>query len=119
MIYIHKLVGKALSEGKQWYFYSRKTQNRTTENGYWMAIGIEEPVLTSANKLVGMKKFLLFYAAEGTKTNWVMEEFCLPDSASASASASPGRSSKTRGRRPKGVRGYMYIDIFFQFYDYI
>ncbi|KAJ9189470.1 hypothetical protein P3X46_000758 [Hevea brasiliensis] len=97
-----ELDGKALSEGKQWYFYSRRTQNRVTENGHWKAIDIEEPVLTSANIRVGMKKYLEFYvgeAPEGMKTSWIMEEYRLlsSDCSSSNSSSSRRRSSKTRG----------------------
>ncbi|KAJ4836573.1 hypothetical protein Tsubulata_035498 [Turnera subulata] len=88
-----QLDGKALAEGKQWYFYSRRTQNRITENGFWKPMGIDEPVLTNANKKVGMKKYLVFYLGEGIKTNWIMEEYRLPDSGSSSS-----RSSKAKGR---------------------
>ncbi|KDP47166.1 hypothetical protein JCGZ_00057 [Jatropha curcas] len=98
-----ELDGKALAEGKQWYFYSRRTQNRITENGYWNAIGIDEPVLTSANKRVGMKKYSVFYVGEapvGMKTNWIMEEYRLLSS-SSSDSASSSRPSKTRGHPKK------------------
>ncbi|CAK7356995.1 unnamed protein product [Dovyalis caffra] len=92
-----QLDGKALSEGKQWYYYSRKTQNRITDNGYWkpMAGRVEEPVLTSDdNEIVGMKKYFLFYTAEGIKTNWVMEEYRLSEQCTSAST----RSSKTRGR---------------------
>ncbi|XP_025014771.1 NAC domain-containing protein 104 isoform X2 [Ricinus communis] len=91
-----ELDGKALAEGRQWYYYSRRTQNRITENGYWKAIGIDEPVLTNANKRVGIKKYSLFYVGEapgGMKTNWIMEEYRL----SSSDCPSSSRSSKRRG----------------------
>ncbi|KAJ9178765.1 hypothetical protein P3X46_010622 [Hevea brasiliensis] len=92
-----QLDGKALAEGKQWYFYSRRTQNRITENGYWKAIGFEEPVLTNTNIRVGMKKYLGFYVGEapaGMKTSWIMEEYRLLSSDSCSSSMR--RSSKTK-----------------------
>ncbi|OAY37417.1 NAC domain-containing protein 104 isoform X1 [Manihot esculenta] len=92
-----QLDGKALAEGKQWYFYSRRTQNRITENGYWNPTGIEESVVTSANRTVGMKKCLGFYIGEapaGMKTSWIMEEYRLLSSDSSSSSRR--KSSKTR-----------------------
>lgn len=87
-------VGKALGEGNQWYFYSRRTQNRVTVNGYWKAMGMEDTVIASSNnnKKVGMKKYFVFYY-EGDqspnsdiKTNWVMQEYHLSDSSSSSSS---------------------------------
>ncbi|KAI4296316.1 hypothetical protein L6164_036284 [Bauhinia variegata] len=87
-----ELDGKALAEGNQWYYYSRRTQNRVTGNGYWKAMGIEEAVVTSSsNKRVGMKKYFTFYVGEasnGIKTNWIMQEYRLPDCASSSSRAS-------------------------------
>lgn len=94
------LIGKALEEGNQWYFFSRKTQNeRVTNNGYWKAMGIEEAVLSSSGRRVGTKKYLVFYLGEspsGIKTNWIMHEYHLSDSASSSSSrsSSKGRSTK-------------------------
>ncbi|KAK4271222.1 hypothetical protein QN277_019946 [Acacia crassicarpa] len=84
------LQGKALGEGNQWYYYSRRTQNRVTVNGYWKAMGMEETVIAanSNNKRVGMKKYFVFYEGEspnsGIKTNWVMQEYRLSDSSSSS-----------------------------------
>ncbi|KAF3435183.1 hypothetical protein FNV43_RR22270 [Rhamnella rubrinervis] len=91
------LSGKALEEGKQWYFFSRKTQNeRVTNNGYWKAMGIEEAVVSSSGRRVGTKKYLVFYVGEspsGIKSNWIMHEYHLSESASSSSSRS---SSKRR-----------------------
>ncbi|XVF44716.1 hypothetical protein PTKIN_Ptkin02bG0146300 [Pterospermum kingtungense] len=101
-----ELDGKALGEGNQWYFYSRRTQNRNTSNGYWKAMGIDETVVNSSNsKKVGMKKYFVFYIGEagpaGIKTNWIMQEYRLSDSDSSSScsssSSSSTRSSKRRG----------------------
>ncbi|KAI4299055.1 hypothetical protein L6164_032552 [Bauhinia variegata] len=91
-----ELDGKALAEGNQWYYYSRRTQNRVTGNGFWKAMGIEEAVVTSSsNKRVGMKKYYMFYmgeASNGIKTNWIMEEYRLPDCASSSSRSSKRKS---------------------------
>ncbi|KAG4168293.1 hypothetical protein ERO13_A12G013900v2 [Gossypium hirsutum] len=90
-----ELDGKALGEGNQWYFYSRGTQNRITGNGYWKPMGIEEDVINSRSKKVGMKKYLVFYIGEGRaaiKTNWIMQEYRLSKSDSSST-----KSSKRRG----------------------
>nr|UBT01640.1 NAC transcription factor 36 [Litchi chinensis] len=93
-----QLDGKALAEGNQWYFYSRKTQNRMTSNGYWKPMGIEEPIFTSANNQVGVKKYFVFHLGEApcaVKTNWILQEYGLSDSASSSSSTS-SRTSKRR-----------------------
>lgn len=91
-----ELHGKALGEGNQWYFYSRRTQNRSTSNGYWKPMGIDEAVFnSSSSRKVGMKKYLVFCIGEaGVKTNWVMQEYRLSDSSDSSSSRS---SSKRRG----------------------
>ncbi|XP_023531750.1 NAC domain-containing protein 104-like [Cucurbita pepo subsp. pepo] len=90
-----ELPGKALGEGNQWYFYSRKTDARVTANGYWNPLGRDEPVVASATaEVVGMKKYFLFHVGDA-KTNWVMHEYRLYNAASAAAA---GRSSRRRGR---------------------
>ncbi|OMO86880.1 No apical meristem (NAM) protein [Corchorus olitorius] len=95
-----ELDGKALAEGNQWYFYSRRTQNRNTSNGYWKPMGIDEPVVnSSSSKKVGMKKYLVFYIGEdsgGIKTNWVMQEYRLSDSDHSSTSRSSKRRSHSK-----------------------
>ncbi|XP_061346527.1 NAC domain-containing protein 104-like [Gastrolobium bilobum] len=94
-----ELHGRALAEGKQWYYYSRRTQNRVTGNGYWMPMGMEEPVVaSSSNKRVGVKKCYVFHmgeAADGNKTNWIMQEYRLTDSASSSRSSKIKAQPKT------------------------
>nr|QDC33491.1 NAC8 transcription factor [Medicago sativa] len=95
-----QLQGRALEEGNQWYYYSRRTQNRMTNSGYWMPMGMEEQVVTSSsNKRVGMKKYYVFHIGEapnGNQTNWIMQEYRLSDSASSSS-----RSSSKRKSQPK------------------
>ncbi|GAA0184480.1 hypothetical protein Leryth_001456 [Lithospermum erythrorhizon] len=89
------LDGKAMVEGNKWYYYSRRTQSRITENGYWNPLGVDEPIFSSSGQKVGMKKLYVFFVGEpleGTKTNWIMEEYRLSDSAS---------SSRTRRRSSK------------------
>ncbi|OIW13623.1 hypothetical protein TanjilG_07965 [Lupinus angustifolius] len=93
-----ELHGTALAEGNQWYYYSRRTENRVTGNGYWKPTGMEEAVVTSSsNKRVGMKKYFVFHVGEdptgGIKTNWIMQEYSLSDSASST------RLSKTKSHQ--------------------
>ncbi|XP_054804230.1 NAC domain-containing protein 104-like [Prosopis cineraria] len=104
------LEGKALGEGNQWYFYSRRTQNRVTVNGYWKEMGMEDAVIAaSSNKRVGMKKYFVFYEGQspnsGIKTNWVMQEYRLSDSSSSSSSSSSKSSSSSR-RKSQPKPGY-------------
>ncbi|KAF8411713.1 hypothetical protein HHK36_004271 [Tetracentron sinense] len=90
-----ELNGKALAGGNQWYYFSRSTLNRVSANGYWKPVGADEPIVTSTCKKVGMKNYLVFYIGEaptGIKSNWIMQEYRLPDSGSSS------RSSKKRGQ---------------------
>uniref|UniRef100_A0A1J3IHN2 Putative NAC domain-containing protein 94 n=1 Tax=Noccaea caerulescens TaxID=107243 RepID=A0A1J3IHN2_NOCCA len=77
---------------REWYFFvprERKHGNggrpsRTTEKGYWKATGSDRKIisLSEPKRLIGLKKTLVFYrgrAPGGTKTDWVMNEFRLPD----------------------------------------
>ncbi|KAI7745186.1 hypothetical protein M8C21_023294 [Ambrosia artemisiifolia] len=92
------VAGKAMMEGKKWYYYSRRTQKRITENGYWKAWDGEEEIISSNgdHKRIGVKKYYVFHigeAPQGHKTNWIMEEFRVVDSNGASTS---GGKSKRR-----------------------
>ncbi|KAK6945700.1 NAC domain [Dillenia turbinata] len=91
-----ELEGKALGEGNQWYYFSRRTQNRITNNGYWKVVGADEPINATKNgRKIGIKKCLVFYIGEapgGSKTNWIMHEYRLPEGASSSS------RSKTTGK---------------------
>ncbi|KAL0454402.1 UNVERIFIED_CONTAM: NAC domain-containing protein [Sesamum latifolium] len=85
------LDGKAMAEGRKWYFYSRRTQSRVTESGYWQSIGVEEAIFSSSSgQRIGMKKYCAFYIgepSEGVKSNWIMQEYRLMDSSSTSRSS--------------------------------
>ncbi|XP_077251473.1 NAC domain-containing protein 104-like [Tasmannia lanceolata] len=92
-----ELNGKALAADNQWYFFSHRTQNRVSENGYWKSLDVDEPV-TSGSKKVGTKKSLVFYIGEapsGTKTNWIMHEYHLLDCGTRTRSSKSRGSSKT------------------------
>ncbi|KAK7335621.1 hypothetical protein VNO80_27561 [Phaseolus coccineus] len=71
---------------EQWFFFSprqeRETRggrpNRTTASGYWKATGSPCLVYSSDNKVIGMKKTMVFYkgkAPTGRKTKWKMHEY--------------------------------------------
>ena len=73
-------VGKVLSSGNQWYFFSQKMPGLTTKNGYWKQLDIDEAIYTSSSKIVGIKKYLVFYmgeAPDGIETSWIMHEYSL------------------------------------------
>ncbi|KAL2241261.1 NAC domain-containing protein 104 [Sesamum indicum] len=74
---------KAFSSKREWYFFSRWRQNRSTRRGFWKEIGLNEPIFTSNGNEVGIKNYLVFYGdhdhEDGSKvqTNWAMEEYHL------------------------------------------
>ncbi|XP_044959631.1 NAC domain-containing protein 22-like [Hordeum vulgare subsp. vulgare] len=84
----------AIASEREWYFFvprdGRKLHagggrpSRTTEGGFWKATGSDRAVRCAADpkRLVGLKKTLVYYqgrAPRGTKTDWVMNEYRLPD----------------------------------------
>ncbi|XBI05088.1 hypothetical protein VPH35_133289 [Triticum aestivum] len=85
----------AIASEREWYFFvprdgARKHAARTTERGFWKATGSDRAVRCAADpkRLVGLKKTLVYYqgrAPRGTKTDWVMNEYRLPDLAGAGA----------------------------------
>ncbi|PHT55063.1 putative NAC domain-containing protein 94 [Capsicum baccatum] len=77
---------------REWYFFvpiNRKhgpkgKPNRTTRNGFWKATGSDRPIRSylDPKKIIGLKKTLVFYggrAPKGSRTDWVMNEYRLPD----------------------------------------
>ncbi|KAJ4776450.1 NAC domain-containing protein 35 [Rhynchospora pubera] len=87
-----ELPGLARIGEREWYFFvprDRKQANggrpsRTTEHGFWKATGSDRPVrsVTDPKRLIGLKKTLVYYegrAPRGTKTDWVMNEYRLPN----------------------------------------
>ncbi|KAL2331913.1 hypothetical protein Fmac_019494 [Flemingia macrophylla] len=71
---------------EQWFFFSPRQErearggrpNRTTASGYWKATGSPGHVYSSHNKVIGMKKTMVFYkgkAPNGRKTKWKMHEY--------------------------------------------
>ncbi|KAJ4838416.1 hypothetical protein Tsubulata_025363 [Turnera subulata] len=78
---------------REWYFFVPRDRkhgtggrpNRTTEVGFWKATGSDRKIvsLSDPKRVIGLRKTLVFYkgrAPSGSKTDWVMNEYRLPDS---------------------------------------
>ncbi|XP_016506527.1 NAC domain-containing protein 104 [Nicotiana tabacum] len=70
---------KALWSKNQLYFFSQVKENRTTRKGYWKEVHMDEPILLPdyGEKIVGIKKYFVYYNIPEVQTNWIMEEFHL------------------------------------------
>ncbi|KAK8579334.1 hypothetical protein V6N12_069660 [Hibiscus sabdariffa] len=88
----------SVGDGESYFFcrrgrkYKNSTRpNRVTGSGFWKATGIDKPVYSHGDRrgstahpqaCIGLKKTLVFYrgtAGKGTKTDWMMHEFRLPN----------------------------------------
>ncbi|XP_010526869.1 PREDICTED: NAC domain-containing protein 35 [Tarenaya hassleriana] len=78
---------------REWYFFVPRDRkhgtggrpSRTTAKGYWKATGSDRKIvsLSEPKRVIGLRKTLVFYrgrAPGGNKTDWVMNEYRLPDS---------------------------------------
>uniref|UniRef100_A0A2P2NGW2 NAC transcription factors 31 n=1 Tax=Rhizophora mucronata TaxID=61149 RepID=A0A2P2NGW2_RHIMU len=87
------LPGLAKIGEREWYFFVPRDRkhgsggrpNRTTQHGFWKATGSDRKIvsLSDPKRIIGLRKTLVFYkgrAPRGTKTDWVMNEYRLPDS---------------------------------------
>lgn len=85
---------------KEWYFFSPRDRkypngarpNRAAASGYWKATGTDKVIIGSSMAVsgggmqenIGVKKALVFYKGrppKGIKTNWIMHEYRLTDTA--------------------------------------
>ncbi|KAK3408244.1 hypothetical protein EUGRSUZ_J00519 [Eucalyptus grandis] len=82
-----ELSGELCREDKeQWFFFAPMQERearggrptRSTAVGYWKATGSPCHVYSSENKMIGMKKSMVFYvgkAPTGRKTKWKLNEY--------------------------------------------
>jgi hypothetical protein len=128
-----ELPGLARIGEREWYFFvprdggrpakqhhhqsSGARPSRTTERGFWKATGSDRAVRCAHDpkRLIGLKKTLVYYegrAPRGTKTDWVMNEYRLPDAcnnnnnnnnavAGDSSTAAAASSTTTTNNSPK------------------
>ncbi|PSR89852.1 NAC domain-containing protein [Actinidia chinensis var. chinensis] len=85
--HLPKLCGKLCRKDKeQWFFFAPRQEreahggrpSRTTASGYWKATGSPGYVYSSENRVIGVKKTMVFYkgkAPAGRKTKWKMHEY--------------------------------------------
>lgn len=73
-------------DAEQWFFFVPRQErearggrpSRTTGSGYWKATGSPGPVFSKDNRMIGVKKTMVFYtgkAPTGRKTKWKMNEY--------------------------------------------
>ncbi|KAK3205674.1 hypothetical protein Dsin_019720 [Dipteronia sinensis] len=74
------------NDTEQWFFFTPRQEreahggrpSRTTASGYWKATGSPNYVYSSDNRVIGVKKTMVFYrgkAPAGRKTKWKMNEY--------------------------------------------
>ncbi|KAL9262267.1 NAC domain-containing protein, partial [Drosera capensis] len=77
---------------REWYFFVPRDglqgnggkPKRTTQYGFWKATGSDRKVVQSSGRktTIRLRKTLVFYkgrAPHGTRTDWIMQEYRLPD----------------------------------------
>lgn len=96
-IHIDLISGLSKIGEREWYFFVPRDRknghggrpNRTTEKGFWKATGSDRLIrcLRDPKKILGLRKTLVFYkgrAPRGSKTDWIMNEYRLPNTSSSS-----------------------------------
>ncbi|KAJ0670714.1 putative transcription factor NAM family [Helianthus annuus] len=85
--HLPKLAGELCKrDTEQWFFFVPRQQreaqggrpSRTTASGYWKATGSPTYVYSSDNKVIGVKKTMVFYEGKSRKvkkTEWKMNEY--------------------------------------------
>ncbi|KAK2364414.1 hypothetical protein P8452_67378 [Trifolium repens] len=76
----------SMIDKEQWFFFIPRQESevrggrprRLTTTGYWKATGSPNHVYSSDNRVIGMKRTMVFYsgrAPNGKKTDWKMNEY--------------------------------------------
>ncbi|CAA6656081.1 unnamed protein product [Spirodela intermedia] len=102
---------------REWYFFVPRDKlssnggkpKRTTERGFWKATGSDRPIrsVSDPSRLIGLKKTLVFYegrAPRGIKTDWIMNEYRLPDTISSPHLPKVGTSCCAIYRKAKSMK---------------
>lgn len=75
-----------MRDTEQWFFFIPRQESearggrpkRLTNSGYWKATGSPNHVYSWDNRIIGIKRTMVFYsgrAPNGTKTDWKMNEY--------------------------------------------
>ncbi|XP_052173614.1 NAC domain-containing protein 90-like [Diospyros lotus] len=83
-------------DSEQWFFFIPRQEreasggrpNRLTISGYWKATGSPGFVYSSGNRIIGVKRTMVFYrgrAPAGRKTEWKMNEYRAIDGEASSS----------------------------------
>ncbi|KAG4916484.1 hypothetical protein JHK82_054134 [Glycine max] len=84
-----------MRDTEQWFFFIPRQESearggrpkRLTTTGYWKATGSPNHVYSSDNRIIGIKRTMVFYsgrAPNGTKTDWKMNEYTAIKTSSSS-----------------------------------
>lgn len=76
----------SMRDTEQWFFFIPRQESevrggrpkRLTNTGYWKATGSPNHVYSSDNRIIGVKRTMVFYsgrAPNGKKTDWKMNEY--------------------------------------------
>nr|GMD61588.1 NAC domain-containing protein 90 [Ipomoea batatas] len=113
---------------EQWFFFVPRQERearggrpcRTTATGYWKATGSPSYVYSSGNKVIGVKKSMVFYNGKapcGRKTKWKMneyraiEEVLLPATSSSTATVPKVPNNQLK------LRWNTYFNLYIQNYQ--
>ncbi|KAF5727538.1 NAC domain-containing protein 90 [Tripterygium wilfordii] len=97
--HLPRLSAEVCKGSTDWFFFTPRQEreakggrpSRTTATGYWKATGSPGWVFSSNNRVIGVRKSMVFYqgkAPHGKKTKWKMNDYIAIDEASSSSSSS-------------------------------